>query len=927
MIVEKSEKEVKRNIFITSKGRLIKRVCEVYQRDDIGCSWPSCSICINPTYYLSNENSNNIFVIDYALLSRYFDCLSNSKVTNFVINQSSTELLMKENLNTYKRLKNSAELEKWRAIYVFPNKFSKSTYLPNNVYESEAQHETRLVAKTFEFYAEHLRGQANVCLLSNNPEFKSKYANCFTIVEFVQNFASNKEELEDFLGFDDSLDIELIKGVPALAYSYPELIGSDLLFDKVAKGLALKGKIRYNRLNNEEASVFSPVLNRDILVKGLTDLNRSFNGDVVVVELLDPSEWTKITTMKLEDDVFEEEQREEEVSAPASEFQQLKKLLEQEDIIPRGKVIGIFKRNLRNFAGEVSEVLADNICCVTLTDSRYPKVCIKSTRVSNLLNKKIIINIRDWPSYSKYPLGNLIRIVGDAGDNTVENDVILFEFNVETKDFSKRVMDCLPAAGEEWRIPESEYKKRWDLRDEFICSVDPPGCRDIDDALHSKLLPNGNLEIGVHIADVTYFVRPDTPIDLEAANRCTTVYLVDRRTDMLPKLLTECLCSLMSNVERLAFSVIWEIDPNSGNTINTRFGKSVIKSKRAFTYQEAQNVIDDTKDNSPLAMSLRRLLHVAKILKEERLKAGALQLASTQVKFKMGEEDNNPTDVTYYDIIPTNSMVEEFMLLANVAVGKKIVDNFPASGILRRHSSPKPEMIKQLSKILALLGYDLDYSTSKTLAESLDYIQRQNDPFFNKLVRIMTTRCMHEAVYFCSAEFDKMEYKHYGLAADIYTHFTSPIRRYADVLVHRLLSASIDIESLPTSMCNKQALINQCLRMNMRNRNARNASRASSEFFSYLFFRNKTLTEEGIISSIQNNGFTVVVAKYGFEGFIEFDEKDVLDNLRLAKEDKEKTMLVNFSYRGRVYKLFDWVNTKIEVQLVNYRKSVLIEII
>lgn len=927
MIIDEPKKEVKRNITITSKGRLIKRVCEVYQRDDIDCSWPGCTICTPATYFLNNENSNNIFIIDYQLLNRYFDCLSNSKVTNFIINQSSTELLIKENQSTYKRLKNLAELEKWRAIYVFPNRFAKSTFLSSNSFESEIDHEIRLIGRTFEFYRDHLKAQANVYLLSNNPDLKSRYDNVFNIVEFVQNFAQNKEELEDFLGFDDTLDVGLIRSIPTLTYNYPEQLTTDVLFDTVAKGQAFKGKIRYNRLNNEEATVFSPVLNRDIMVRGFTDLNRSFNGDVVVVELFDSSEWIKVTTVALEADVLEEDIHEDDNNVLLNETQKLKRLLEQDDIMPKGRVIGIFKRNLRNFAGEVSDVITDNICCVTLADSRYPKVCLKSSRIENLLNKKIIINIRDWPEYSKYPLGNLIRVVGDAGNNVVENDVILFEFNVETKDFSKRVLDCLPADGESWRIPETEYKKRWDLRNENICSVDPPGCRDIDDALHSKLLPNGNLEMGVHIADVTFFVQPDTTIDIEAANRCTTVYLVDRRTDMLPKLLTECLCSLVSGVERLAFSVIWEVEPSTGNIVNTKFGKSVIKSKRAFTYQEAQEVIDDPTNNSPLATSLRQLLHVSQVLKQKRLEAGALQLASTQVKFKMSDEDNNPTDVTYYDLMPTNSMVEEFMLLANIAVARKIVDHFPATGILRRHSSPKPEMIKQLSKILSLLGYSLDYSTSKTLAESLDQIDRPSDGFFNKLVRIMTTRCMHEAVYFCSAELDKMEYKHYGLAADIYTHFTSPIRRYADVLVHRLLSASIDVESLPTSMCNKQSLINQCTRMNMRNRNARNASRASSEFFSYLFFRNKTLIEDGIISSIQNNGFTVVIAKYGFEGFIEFDERDVVDNLKLAKENKDKGLMIKFSYRGKLLGLFEWVKTKIEVQLINYRKSVLIEVI
>ena len=392
---------------------------------------------------------------------------------------------------------------------------------------------------------------------------------------------------------------------------------------------------------------------------------------------------------------------------------------------------------------------------------------------------------------------------------------------------------------------------------------------------------------------------------------------------MLPKVLTEHLCSLVADQDRLAFSVIWTIDPKDASIMSTTCHKTVIRSKKAFSYQQAQERIDDKSDNDPLTQGLRRLLHIAKSLKQKRIDAGALQLASTQVKFKM-DEDLNPTDVTYYDLRETNSMVEEFMLLANIAVADKITDAFPTSAVLRKHSSPKPEMIKQFSKILSLMDYNLDYSSSKALANSLDKIQRPNDPFFNTLIRIITTRCMHEALYFCSADFDLTEYRHYGLAADIYTHFTSPIRRYADVLVHRLLSASIGIESLPESMCNKTNLTVICDRLNMRNRNARNASRASSEFFSYLFFKDKVFEEQGIISGIQSNGFTVVISKYGFEGMIEFDEQDMLQNQK--NFGSEDARFLKFTYKGKEYQLFKWLNVRLSMRLVNYKKIVSIEI-
>lgn len=261
---------------------------------------------------------------------------------------------------------------------------------------------------------------------------------------------------------------------------------------------------------------------------------------------------------------------------------------------------------------------------------------------------------------------------------------------------------------------------------------------------------------------------------------------------MLPKLLTENLCSLRGNVDRLAFSVIWEVNPNNFEIVNSRYGKSVIHSKSAMTYQMAQDRIDNPADNSQITQSLRRLLKFSQFLKAKRQAMGALTLASTQLKFKLdrkkpkpnpqqAEQLTRPSDVSLYTLLPTNSMIEEFMLLANISVGRKIVEHFPAHAILRKHSSPKPDMMKQFSLLLKDLGFALDYSSNKSLATSLDKIQRKGDVFFNKMVRIKTTRCMNEAVYFCSADFDRSEFRHYGLAADIYTHFTSPIRRYADV--------------------------------------------------------------------------------------------------------------------------------------------------
>ena len=245
------------------------------------------------------------------------------------------------------------------------------------------------------------------------------------------------------------------------------------------------------------------------------------------------------------------------------------------------------------------------------------------------------------------------------------------------------MLKCLPSDGANWKIPEEEIAKRLDLRHECICSVDPIGCKDIDDALHCKILPNGNYEVGVHIADVTHFVRPNSEIDREAARRCTTVYLVEKRTDMLPGLLTENLCSIRGGVERLTFSVIWEIDSKTFKAVKTDYRKTVIKSRAALDYYTAQDMINNPADHSDLTESLRGLLKIATVLRNRRNEQGALTLASPEIKFKLDVDRENPTDASEYKHVDTHFMIEEFMLLANIAVAEKIVSHYPSFSILR----------------------------------------------------------------------------------------------------------------------------------------------------------------------------------------------------------------------------------------------------
>lgn len=382
------------------------------------------------------------------------------------------------------------------------------------------------------------------------------------------------------------------------------------------------------------------------------------------------------------------------------------------------------------------------------------------------------------------------------------------------------------------------------MRNVVICSVDPPGCTDIDDALHARPLPNGNMEIGVHIADVSHFIRPGNALDKEAASRATTVYLVDKRIDMVPELLSSNLCSLRGGVERFAFSCIWEID-NDANIVETKFHKSVIKSSKAMTYEEAQLIIDDTTQKHAIAEGLRSLNKVAKILKKRRVEKGALVLASPEIRFQVDSETHDPIEVEAKKLRETNSMVEEFMLLANVSVAEKIQQEFPECAMLRRHPCPPQSNFDPLVKAARNQGFDVNTSTGKELATSLDSIYKDDNPYLNTMLRILATRCMMQAVYFISGTIQKDDYFHYGLAAPIYTHFTSPIRRYADIIVHRLLAACIGADSTYTDLLDKNQNSNLCNNLNYRNRMAQYAGRASVALNTHLFFKNRTEDEDG----------------------------------------------------------------------------------
>ncbi|CAI5461475.1 unnamed protein product [Closterium sp. Yama58-4] len=561
-------------------------------------------------------------------------------------------------------------------------------------------------------------------------------------------------------------------------------------------------------------------------------------------------------------------------------------------------------------------------------DRRVPRIRVETRQAGQLMGKRVLVAIDSWQPDSAFPSGHYVKTLGDIGDRETESELLLMENDIDARPFSQQVLACLPPLP--WSVSPADItdprSKREDLRHVRVFSVDPIGCRDIDDALHCVPLPNGNFDVGVHIADVTNFVLPGTPLDVEASQRGTSVYLVERRIDMLPKPLTEDICSLRGGVERLAFSCIWEMTPEA-EIVSVRFTKSVIKSAAALSYVEAQARMDDERMHDDLTRDLRNLNRLAKVMRQRRIDKGALTLASPEVKFEIDTETHDPLDVGMYLVREANHMIEEFMLAANVSVAEKILQHFASCSLLRRHPTPSPNMFEPLLRTAEAVGIAIDTSSSKNLADSLDRAVGP-DPYFNKLIRILTTRCMTQAVYFPSGQLAPAEYHHYGLAAPIYTHFTSPIRRYADVVVHRLLAAAIGLTPLPDQTKDKTALTALTDNLNYRNRNAQMAGRASVELHTLIFFRTRPTDAEGRIVMVRSNGLIVFVPKYGIEGPVYLVPKEPpkgkaaavaaankLDGYAPSSDwvVDEKTQTVESKDGKRRFKVLDTVTVHIEV--------------
>lgn len=662
----------------------------------------------------------------------------------------------------------------------------------------------------------------------------------------------------------------------------------------------VQGTFRASRTNPFRGVVLLSSSRDDAVFLDSPDaVNRAIDGDVVVVEI-SPEEDDK--------QILEEEEEAEEGPRLAAPADQEAKVAGKRS----GRVAGVVSRKWRSsYAGSL---VGDLFVPV---DRRIPKIRIETRRASRFEGMRILVALDEWPASSRYPRGHYVATLGKTGEKEVETKVALHEHDVASEEFSTAVLACLPRVDENnnYVVPDEVVAERRDLRHLLVCSIDPPNCRDIDDAL-SVVENESTVVVGVHIADVTHFCLPGTALDDEAKRRGTSTYLVDRRLDMLPQLLTEHVCSLKGNVDRLAFSALIELDKATAEVVSCEFVKSVIHSRAALSYHEAQLMIS-SDDRDPLAQSIRTLALLARKLRAKRMEAGALTLASPQVRFELCNESDSPTDVGSYTLFEANSTVEEFMLLANVCVARRILQDRPA--ILRHHPPPPQKNFDSLNLKLEYLQKPLlDVSSSKTLAESLDRVGKDLD----QLVRIAATRCMAPAKYFKSS--DSTDWLHYGLAAQVYTHFTSPIRRYADVIAHRQLFAVVT-----SNQIRDDDLSNTCNHLNSKNANAQYAARDSIKLYTTLYFKDKPPTQEtahvvDILASSKEGDSTiklvVLLPRYGLEANVKLDSTD--DGAKSAavvhaKKDEQILAVKLLSGKGEIIKVFDSITVQIAVQRDN----------
>ena len=535
-----------------------------------------------------------------------------------------------------------------------------------------------------------------------------------------------------------------------------------------------------------------------------------------------------------------------------------------------GEITRLLKRDKNEYVGKIE--ISEKFSFVIVDNKRiHVDIFVPISHIKNAKNNdKVLVEITEWRKNSQSPNGIIKKVLGIEGEHNTEIHSILAEYGLPY-DFEKEIKDF--ANNIDTTIDYKEVLKRRDFRNELTFTIDPVDAKDFDDAISFKKLSNNSYEIGVHIADVSHYLQPNTILDNEAFNRATSVYLVDRVVPMLPEILSNKACSLRPNEEKYTFSAVFIIEKNK--VINEWFGKTIINSNYRFSYEEAQEIIE-TKNNiirkevslnnkeysvsNNVKKAVLKLNEIAAYMRKERMNSGAISFDKKEVRFSINK-DKEPTGVYVKESKESNKLVEEFMLLANRKVseyiGKKNKKNI---FIYRVHDLPDESKIKALKEVAKSLGYNLDISSRKRMSESLNKILKEiKGKKEQSLIESLAIRSMSKA------EYTTKNIGHYGLAFDYYSHFTSPIRRYPDVIVHRLLEQYLNKEN-PSG---HEIYNSACDHCTQREILATKAERDSIKFMQIKYMQDKTNKKfNGVISGITDWGIFVEIVENKCEGMI-----------------------------------------------------------